>query len=407
MKLLLVQETDWLRKPPIQHHHLAEMLSMHGHQVRVIDYALLWQREAGLGLWSGRKVFPDVARIHREAKVTVVRPGMVRLPVLEYASLAASHAAEIDRQLKEFRPDAVVGLGIINAYLALRACRKYNVPFLYHWLDLLHLLVPVRVAQPIARMLEGRTLARADSIITVSDNLKDCVVKLGAPPERVNVLRPGISLERFTPALDGKPVRERYGIAPDDIVLFFMGWLYHFAGLKEVALEMAKSGDRRFKLLIVGEGDAYNELQHLRDSHGLQDRVILTGKKPYEEIPGLVAASDICLLPSYPNEKIMQDGLPAKVFEYMAMKKPVLSTRLAAVFREFGESSGIVFVEKPEDVLARAGELVKDSLVQKLGERARQCMEKYSWDNILREYQQILMKAIEEKKNGRNSYAGR
>ena len=36
MRLLLIQETDWLKRNPLPHHHLAEMLSLRGHEVRVI-----------------------------------------------------------------------------------------------------------------------------------------------------------------------------------------------------------------------------------------------------------------------------------------------------------------------------------------------------------------------------------
>jgi len=48
-------------------------------------------------------------------------------------------------------------------------------------------------------------------------------------------------------------VRQHYGIGECDIVLFFMGWLYHFSGLPELLEEMAKCNraDLAVKLLIV------------------------------------------------------------------------------------------------------------------------------------------------------------
>ena len=38
MKILLIQETDWFVKGPLQQHHLMEKLSLDGYEIRVIDF---------------------------------------------------------------------------------------------------------------------------------------------------------------------------------------------------------------------------------------------------------------------------------------------------------------------------------------------------------------------------------
>ena len=68
----------------------------------------------------------------------------------------------------------------------------------------------------------------------------------------------------------------------------------------------------------------------------------------------IVAASDICILPAYPDEEIMQDIVPIKIYEYMAMSKPVITTKLPGIMMEFGEDNGISYVDKPEDVVLKA-----------------------------------------------------
>ena len=74
----------------------------------------------------------------------------------------------------------------------------------------------------------------------------------------------------------------------------------------------------------------------------MDNQVILTGKQPYECIPKFLAAADICLLPAYPTEKIIQDIVPIKMYEYMAMGKPVITTKLPGVMKEFGEDRGVI-----------------------------------------------------------------
>lgn len=396
MRLLITQETDWIKRNPLQQHHLAEMLSLRGHEIRVIDYELLWRTQGKRELFSRRQTFPNVHKIYDNAKVTVIRPGIIKIPGLDYVSLLLTHRGEIARQIKEFKPDVIVGFGILNSYLAAKAARKNNIPFVYHWLDVLHWLIPFKPFQPLGKFIESRTLRQADKVIAVSEKMKEFVTKLGAPPERVDVVKPGISLTKFNPAIGGEAVRRQYGIKKDAVVLFFMGWLYHFSGLKEVALELARVKMENVKLLIVGEGDAFDDLKRIQTEHGLQDTVILAGRRPYEEMPGFIAAADICLLPADPAEKVMHDGLPAKIYEYLAMRKPMISTRLRGVMREFGEGHGVIYVDRPEDAISKALELVQSGQVEKLGIKARQFVESYGWDKITDQFERILKEASAE-----------
>jgi len=176
-----------------------------------------------------------------------------------------------------------------------------------------------------------------------------------------------------------------------------MGWLYHFSGLKEVARQLVRTNENKLKLLIVGEGDAYEELRDIRNNCGLQEKVIMVGNKPYEEIPAFIAASDICLLPAYKTEKIIQDIVPIKMYEYMSMAKPVISTRLLGIVEEFGEDNGIIYVDRPEDVVKKAIETIKSSNLKELGARAKAFVERYNWQDITDEFERILEEVIIKK----------
>lgn len=397
MKLLITQESDWLKRNPAQQHHLAEMLALRGHQVRAIDYEILWKAQAKKGLYSPRQVFYNISKIHKEARITVIRPGILKISGLDYVSLLFSHEREIKRQIADFAPDVIIGFGILNSYLAIKAARKNNIPFLYYWIDVLDRLISFKIFQPMGKAIESRVLRQADRVLVINEKLRDYVLRLGAPAERTQVLRAGIDFRQFSPNNSAEVVRKQYGINKEDLVLFFMGWLYHFSGLKEVASQLAETKDTNLKLLVVGDGDAYEDLKRIRDKYHLQDSLILTGKKPYQELPAFIATSDVCLLPVYPTEKIMQDIVPIKMYEYMAMKKPVISTRLPGVMKEFGEDNGVVYVNRPEDVIAKAIEMVQNGSVETLGSKARSFVERYSWETVTDEFEKILEEVIEEK----------
>lgn len=388
MKILYVQDTDWIRRNPIQHTHLAERLALKGHEIRVIDYEILWKEGGQNGLFSRRQTF-NVSRLMRGAEVTVVRPGILKVPLLDYVSMLFTYSQEIRRQIKEFRPDVIIGNDILTPLIAFRAGRRHRIPTIFYAIDIEHRLVPFRFLQPLARLIESKNIKDADLVISINEGLRDYTIKMGAQPEKTMVIRAGIDSGRFNPSIDGSAVREKYGIKNDDKVLLFMGWLYHFSGLKEVALGLSKLSDRRIKFLLVGEGDAYNELCEIRDKHGLQDRVILAGKQPYDVLPQFIAAADICLLPAHNNE-IMRDIVPIKMYEYMALGKPVLSTQLPGVVKEFGTGNGVVYIDRPEATVSRAIQMLKDGSFILEGRRAWNFVVKNSWDEITVRYEKVL-----------------
>lgn len=397
MKILITQETDWLKRNPIHQHHLAEMLSLRGHEIRVIDYELNWQAEAGKRKHLNREIFNNIAKIYHDANVTVIRPGIIKVPILDNISLFYSHKKEIRRQMQEFVPDVTVGFGILNSYLAVKEARRNNIPFIYYWVDVLHMLIPTRILQPVGIFFERIALGRSDKVLVINEGLKDVVLNLGAPPERTLILRTGIDDKQFNPDNSDDSIKVQFGLTKEDTVLFFMGWLYEFSGLKEVAMQLTKGSNQKVKLLIVGEGDAYAELKKIQTEYNLQDRLILLGKKNYQELPGLISVADICILPAYPTEKIMQDIVPIKLYEYMAMQKSVISTWLSGVLKEFGESNGVVYVDGPEDVVPKAIEMVQTGQLKELGLKAREFAARNSWEKITDDFEGILYRTIEEK----------
>ena len=229
---------------------------------------------------------------------------MLKIPGLEHLSLIFFHKKEIARQIKEFKPEVIVGFGILNTYLAMNLAKKNNIPFIYYLIDVLHTLVPTKSVQWVAKAFKKKTLKNSDRVIVINDKLKDYAIEMGANPDRTYLVRAGVDLERFSPHVDGSEVRKQYKIRENDFVLFFMGWLYDFSGLKEVALNLAKIKKREFnlKLLIVGEGDLYTELERIQRKYNLQDTIILTGWQPYDKTPEFINASDLCLLPARDNK---------------------------------------------------------------------------------------------------------
>jgi glycosyltransferase involved in cell wall biosynthesis len=387
MRILVVQESDWLERGPHQSHHLMERLVLRGHEVRVIDYQVGWKEHRLEGLLSHRQIVHNVHKVEGDG-VTVVRPSFLRIPGLSYLSLLITHRIEIERQIREWKPDVIVGFGLLNARMAIKLGKKHHIPFVYYILDELHRLVPEQFLQPLAKYVERGNYERSVKVLSISQGLRDYAIEMGASPVGTEILRAGVDIRRFQSA-DGSEIRKKYGFTPEDTVLFFMGWLYDFSGLDVVAEELARSDDKHLKLLVLGKGELWDRLQSIQQKEGLGDRLVLEGWKPYEEVPSYLAASDICLLPAK-HSKIMENIVPIKMYEYLAAGKVVFSTDLSGVRKEFGEGNGVLYINESRDVVALAQKLIENGHIHDEGRKGQLFVGDNDWAGLTSRFEQIL-----------------
>jgi len=399
MRILVVQESDWLEKGPHQSHHLMERLSILGHEVRVIDYEILWREHAGHEVVSKRSVHYGVHKATENGNITVVRPAILRLPILDYLSLAYTHRKEIQRQINEYKPNVVIGFGLLNACIALRLAKKARIPFVYYVIDELHRLVPEAVLRPLAKWIERSNMNASTIVVSINEALREYTIQMGAHPDKTSVVRAGIDFGLYNIGIDSRELRKELGIQEGEVVLFFMGWLYGFSGLKEVALHLAREPMKygRIKLLIIGKGELWDTIERIRMNNHLENKIVLLDWKPYNEVPGYIAASDICILPAY-NNQVMKNIVPIKMYEYMASQKPVIATRLPGLVKEFGENNGVLYVDKPEEVLKLAEELEESNRIQSEGIKARKFVGPSSWDIVVGEFEEKLIHLIGQKR---------
>lgn len=391
MKILVVQESDWIKRGPHQQHHLMERLSLLGHEVRVIDYPILWKEDKG-GLFKKGELFEHVSKYYSHSRVDVIRPPLIRLPFFDMLSVPLFHPYIIYKQLRNFKPDIIIGFGILNTFFANVLAKIHNVPFVYYLIDSLHALIENNIYSRLAKFIEKSTLNNSDNILTINKALRDYTVEMGATPNLVQVIPAGIDIEKFKKMESTSTFRNKLGIGNDDIVLFFMGWLYDFSGLLEVADAITNyRGNLPLKLLIVGKGDIYDDLVI---ASKYDRNIILTGWVDYSEIPLYLSISDVCILPAYKN-KIMKDIVPIKIYEYLASSKPVVATNLEGLVKEFGHSSGILYIDDQKDLIPLVEDIFLKDEYGSLSKSAYNTASKHAWDSITVFFENYLLKCVE------------
>ena len=175
-----------------------------------------------------------------------------------------------------------------------------------------------------------------------------------------------------------------------------MGWIYEFAGMKELARELGKNKEKypNYKILVVGDGDAYDEMCQIRDEYDMADQLIMTGKQPFERIPEFLASADFCLLPAHIDEPIMQDIVPIKIYEYLAMRKVVIATELPGISKEFGYNHGIEYIQEASEVLETVEGILSSGRYDEIASTAREYVKSNDWEAITDKFEEAMTKLL-------------
>lgn len=236
----------------------------------------------------------------------------------------------------------------------------------------------------------------ASYMAAVSGAMKRYLIEDGIPEDRLVLISNGIEADAFRPDVDGSAHRERYGIPPEAVVIVFVGSFqpYHRVDLLLRAAAQLSEDLPPVRLLLVGGGKRLAEPRALAAELGLDDRTIFTGRVPYEDVAGYVAAGDIAIMPA-----TNPYGNPMKVYEYMALGKAVVGPRQETITEIITEGEdGLLF--EPEDVGAMADvlrQLVADAaLRERLGQQAAAAAQGHTWARRGAVMEQTLQRAVED-----------
>ena len=230
---------------------------------------------------------------------------------------------------------------------------------------------------------EEANLRHADLIVVVSDALRDGLLARGIAPERVVVRPNGVDPDRFHPDVDGSAVRRRHGLDGRTVVGFVGTFgMWHGAPALARAARRILAERPDLRLLFVGDGRDRAACEAILEGH--RDAAVFTGLVPQAEGPAHLAAMDILVAPHVPNaDGTRFFGSPTKLFEYMAMGRAIVASRLEQIGEVLEDGRTAVLVPPADEAaLARAiVELADDPRRRAaLGAAARRrALERHTW----------------------------
>lgn len=204
--------------------------------------------------------------------------------------------------------------------------------------------------------LELAAYAAADAVVVVTEGFRADLVRRGVPAGKVTVVRNGVDLTAFgTSAAADPAVRRRLGAGPHDTLVLYIGAHGISQGLPEVAEAAHLLRDAPVHLAFVGEGADKRRLVETVARLELQDRVTMLPAVPRDQVLGLLAAADVCLVPLR-DVPLFSTFIPSKIFECLAAEKAVVGS-VRGEPAEILRAAGAVVVE-PEDRQALAAAIL-------------------------------------------------
>jgi glycosyltransferase involved in cell wall biosynthesis len=247
--------------------------------------------------------------------------------------------------------------------------------------------------------LELAAYAAADQVVVVSEGFREDLIRRGVPPAKVHTIRNGVDTARFTPSAAADPaVRARLGAGPDDCLVLYAGTHGISQGLPAIADAAAEFSGQPVRFAFVGDGADKRRLKRRVAELGLRN-VVLLPSVPNAEMPRLLAAADVCLVPLR-RVPLFATFIPSKMFEYLAAGKAVIGSVTGEAAQILREAGAVVVPPEDSAALAQAiRALAADPGRRVAMNRAGRAFVERCYDRaaLAREYRKVLDQAGEDR----------
>ncbi|HSG80962.1 MAG TPA: glycosyltransferase family 4 protein, partial [Gemmatimonadota bacterium] len=322
---------------------------------------------------------PGLARREEMAGVHVHR---VWMPGKSPAGWIGHTAASLPANARLAR-----GVDILHAHTfasavpAMYSRRRYALPLVVT-LHTSHFLM--RAPKPGWRRIFRRIIAAADYLLATSEEIRQVALDI-YPHPRSEVMTNAVDTDRFAPGDVRDVGGRRRLIVPRR--LFPKNGVEYFVRAMPLIAERADVEAR-----IVGDGPERDRLTALATELGVKERIEFTGARPNHEMPGLLAAAELAVIPS------LMEATSIAALEAMSCGTPVAASAVGGLPEIIDDGVGALFQPANPAALAETVlALLQRSDLSNLGaEGRRRVVANWSLDRMVERHLKIYSELLDE-----------
>ncbi|CAH0993316.1 D-inositol-3-phosphate glycosyltransferase [Sinobacterium norvegicum] len=225
--------------------------------------------------------------------------------------------------------------------------------------------------------IERFVYKKSDRIISVTDSFVSHIKNVSGRDDGIHVIRNGVDLNMFTPIPKNEAFSKKYGLL-DKFVVSYVGTHGMAHGLDTI-LDAAKllSERKDIAILMVGDGSERSRLDDKIKNERISN-IVMLGQQPKEMMPKIWSVSDVSLV-VLRRLDLFKSVIPSKIFESMAMEKPII-LGVEGEVEKIIDSAGSGISIPPEDASALAQAIIRladdHNLYRECSNNGRVCVER-------------------------------
>lgn len=320
---------------------------------------------------------------------------------------SVSHFLDLRKRLQAFTPDVIVCRQEIFHFAPIWIARIYRIPCLLEVNSIRSIEAPLIDARNrvsfLTRWAERWAIRKSDAVFSVSRPIKGYVDRY-TDPARSHVIPNGVDTDEFDPQRhDRNRIKGELGIEGKTVLGYVGSYkTWHGLDIAVDVIDLLANHDPKYHLLLIGGGPVYRAIASEILRRGLSDHVTQLQHVAHKDVARHLAAFDYALM-TYPE----LDGFyfsPLKMFEYLAMGIPVISTNIGQIgdVIRHGETGMLVHPPTGENFARAVLDVDGDSVGSKVMRRnCRQvALTQYSWTENARQVLNVCHELI--RASGRN-----
>ena len=252
----------------------------------------------------------------------------------------------LEPALRAWQPDLILAYWLYpTGWAAVRIGRRLGVPVVVgsRGSDL-H-----RIPDVLARRMTATAVQNAHAVLTVTKELRQMAIELGASPDRTHSIPNGCDAATYHP-MDRVEARRALGLAVNGRLILQVGHLLESKGVLDLwaAFTILAKQYPDLQLALVGEGPAGEAVHARAAGAGLTTRLVMPGARPASEIAQWMNAADVVCLASH------GEGCPNVVLEALSCGRPVVGTRVGGIPELVGDDCGFLAPSRDPPAFAEA-----------------------------------------------------